>query len=351
MKKKKGKKKRAASKEVKNVLKGKMTGKETMAEIEKDEPKIPEILQNEQILPEETAGSENAEESGGSEETETGDRSSADGRDSLYIYFDDIRKEKILTEKEEKEVIRKAQKGDKKARERLIKANLRLVVKMAKRYEYFRISLVDIIEEGNIGLVKAIEKFIPSKGFRFSTYATWWIKQAINRAISNQRNTIRIPVHIIDIYYKYLKFMSKGMKNTGTAPSKEAAAKKLKISPVRLNEILNVMKSPKSLEHEYEKEDSESTRTLKDTIEDTSVVKPDDDFFEKDKKESLLKVIFGLRPKEQQVLIYRYGLNNGEAMTLEQIGKKMRLTRERIRQIEMTALRKMRFLLKRRDVV
>jgi len=319
-----------------------------------DSEEISRILEKGQISQEEAMEAEKAEEAEeaeDNEETDTGKDSNSAGKDSLYIYFDDIRKEKILNEKEEKEVIRKAQQGDVAARERLIKANLRLVVKMAKRYEYFGISLVDLIEEGNIGLIKAIEKFLPSKGFRFSTYATWWIKQAINRAISNQKNTIRIPVHIIDIYYKYLKLMSKSMRNTSKTLSKEEAAKKLKITSIKLNEIINVMKAPKSLEHEYEKEDSESTRTLKDTIEDTSVIKPDDGFYEKNKKENLMKIISELKPKEQQVLIYRYGLNNRAALTLEEIGNKMRLTRERIRQIEMMALRKMKFILKRKDVI
>jgi RNA polymerase primary sigma factor len=267
-------------------------------------------------------------------------------KDSLMLYFDEIRNEKILTEQEEKDIIKRAQRGEPEARVRIIKANLKLVVKIAKRYEYFGVPLIDLIEEGNIGLMKAVEKFKPELGFRFSTYGTWWIKQSINRAIANQKNTIRIPVHILDIYHKYLKQTEKEIKNTGRVPDKYDVAAKLKIDPTKLNEILNIIKAPKSLDLEYDSEDSDTGRTLKDVIEDISVSKPDDDFFEKDKNEKIMELISKLKPKEQEVIINRFGINNRNILTLEEIGDKLKLTRERIRQIEAMAIKKLRYLMK-----
>jgi RNA polymerase primary sigma factor len=280
--------------------------------------------------------------------------SKADGRassskDSLMLYFDEIRDEKILTEKEEKDLVRRAKKGDNNARASIIKANLKLVVKIAKKYEYLGVPIIDLIEEGNIGLMKAVEKFKPELGFRFSTYGTWWIKQSINRAIANQKNTIRIPVHILDIYHKYLKLIEKEIKEKGRFPEREDMAKKLKIEPMKLNEILNIIKAPKSLDLEYESEDSDSSRTLKDTIEDESIVKPDDEFFEKDKKEKMLELVQRLKPKEQEVIMSRFGLSNRNILTLEEIGLKLKLTRERIRQIEAIAIKKLRMLMKNKD--
>ncbi|MCX8093573.1 MAG: sigma-70 family RNA polymerase sigma factor [Candidatus Goldbacteria bacterium] len=270
-------------------------------------------------------------------------------RDSLKIYFDEIRNEKVLTAKEEKILIRKAQRGDKEAREKVIKANLKLVVKIARRYEYFGIPLIDLVEEGNMGLMKAIEKFKPSMGYKFSTYATWWIKQSVNRAIANQRNTIRIPIHILDIYHKYLKYIEKELRAKNLYPSKEEIARKLKITPVKLDEILNIIKTPKSIDMEYESEDSDSGKTLKDVIENTAYDKPDEDFLDKERKEKILKIISNLKPKEQRVIIYRFGLNNDNVLTLEEIGKMLGITRERVRQIEIAAIKKLRQLIKNSD--
>lgn len=282
------------------------------------------------------------------EEVVEGERGYA-SKDSLMLYFDEIRSEKILTEAEEKDYIKKAQSGSIPAREKIIKANLKLVVKIAKRYEYLGVPIIDLIEEGNIGLMKAVEKFKPALGFRFSTYATWWIKQSVNRAIANQKNTIRIPVHILDIYHKYLKLIEKEIKDTGRFPEKEAVAKKLGIEPQKLYEILNIIKTPKSLDLEYENEDSDNTRSLKDTIEDMSVAKPDDDFFEKDKNEKMMELITKLKPKEQEVIMNRFGINNRNILTLEEIGAKLKLTRERIRQIETIAIKKLRYFMKAKD--
>lgn len=272
-------------------------------------------------------------------------------KEALYIYFDEIRAEKVLSEEEEKELIKKAQKGDKEALAKLIKANLKLVVKIAKRYEYFGVPLIDLIEEGNIGLLKAVDKFELSRGFRFSTYATWWVKQSINRAIANQKNTIRIPVHILDIYHRYLKTAEEMVKKNGKFPERGEIAKKLGIDPFKLNEILNIIKTPKSLDLEYDNEDSEGGRTLKDTVEDVNQTKPDDEFFESDKKEKIMELISQLKPNEQKVIMYRFGLLDENVLTLEDIGKKLKLTRERIRQIEAIAIKKLRILMKNSDEI
>jgi RNA polymerase primary sigma factor len=156
-------------------------------------------------------------------------------------------------------------------------------------------------------------------------------------------------VHILDLYHKYLKFIEKELKNKGTYPEKDYIARKLKIDTMKLNEILNIIKAPKSLDLEYENEESDSGRTLKDTIEDTGAEKSDEVFFEKDKKEKMMKLVQKLKPKEQQVVIYRFGLDNDSVLTLEEIGEKLKLTRERIRQIELIAIKKLKYLMKNSD--
>jgi RNA polymerase primary sigma factor len=307
---------------------------------------IDEILEIPETIPDEVVDTDDEEAEKIKEENE---EKITNIKESLYAYFDEIRREQILSEKEEKKLILLAKKGDNEARSKLIKANLKLVVKIAKRYENFGVPLIDLIEEGNIGLMRAIEKFSLRKGFRFSTYATWWIKQSITRAITNQKNIIRIPVHILDIYHKYLKFVEKELRNTGSFPSREVILKKLKIDSSKLDEILNIIKLPKSLDLEYEDDESDSNKTLKDSIEDKSFIKPDDDYFEKDKKEKIIDIIQMLKPKEQQVILYRFGILDGKNYTLEEIGKKIKLTRERVRQIEAMALRKLREIIKNKE--
>ena len=307
---------------------------------------IDEILEIPETIPDEVVDTDDEEAEEIKEENE---EKITNIKESLYAYFDEIRREQILSEKEEKKLILLAKKGDNEARSKLIKANLKLVVKIAKRYENFGVPLIDLIEEGNIGLMRAIEKFSLRKGFRFSTYATWWIKQSITRAITNQKNIIRIPVHILDIYHKYLKFVEKELRNTGSFPSREVILKKLKIDSSKLDEILNIIKLPKSLDLEYEDDESDSNKTLKDSIEDKSFIKPDDDYFEKDKKEKIIDIIQMLKPKEQQVILYRFGILDGKNYTLEEIGKKIKLTRERVRQIEAMALRKLREIIKNKE--
>ncbi|MEI7640394.1 MAG: sigma-70 family RNA polymerase sigma factor [bacterium] len=271
-------------------------------------------------------------------------------KDALLLYFNEIRAEKVLSAEEEKKLIKRLQRGDSKAREIFIKANLKLVVKIAKKYSYSGIPLIDLIEEGNMGLMKGIEKFEVARGFRFSTYGTWWIKQAITRAIANQRNTIRIPVHIIDIYYKYLKLVEKGLRETGRKPDEQTCAEKLKISSEKLNEILNIVKTPSSLDVEYEGEEADSTRSLKDTIEDKTSTKPDEQFFEEESRKEIMTLISKLSENEQKIIINRFGLGGKKVLTLETIGAKLKLTRERIRQIETIAIGKMKLLMKNQEI-
>jgi RNA polymerase primary sigma factor len=323
--------------------------KRSLKKSKSGQKKQEDLIKNDIIEPEEIIKEEeyNEEEEKLSED---GEFVNKEVRDSLKIYFDEIRNEKILTAKEEKKLITKAQKGDRLAREKVIKSNLKLVVKIAKQYSYFGIQLIDLIEEGNMGLMKAIEKFKPYMGFRFSTYATWWIKQSINRAIANQKNTIRIPIHILEIYHKYLKYIEKELRQKNLYPTKEEIAKKLKIDPLKLDEILNIVKIPKSLDMEYENEESDSGRTLKDIIENTAFDKPDENFLNKERKEKILELLSNLKPKEQQVIIYRFGLKDDTVLTLEEIGKILNLTRERVRQIEITAIKKLKSLLRNSDL-
>lgn len=270
-------------------------------------------------------------------------------KDSLKWYFETIRQEKILTPMEEMEYIKKAQKGNIDARDKIIKSHLRLVIKIAQNYKSFLIPLIDLIAEGNIGLMRALEKFKPALGFRFSTYATWWIKQSISRAIANQRNTIRIPVHILDIYHKYLKLTEKIRRDTGCLHDNENVAKKLGITPLKLYEILNIVQTPKSLTDTIYNADPDNSWILSDTTEDISAVKPDEHFFEKVKNEKILEFINLLTAKEVEVILARFGINNTQLMTLEDIGTKLHLTRERIRQIEVGAIKKLKYLLKNAD--
>ncbi|PKL92403.1 MAG: RNA polymerase sigma factor RpoD [Candidatus Goldiibacteriota bacterium HGW-Goldbacteria-1] len=283
------------------------------------------------------------------EEDEKSILKAVNGKDALALYFDEIRAEKVLSAEEERDLIIKTQHGDDIAKAKLTKANLKLVVKIAKKYEYFGVPLIDLIEEGNIGLLKAVDKFEVERGFRFSTYATWWIKQSINRAIANQKNTIRIPVHILDVYHKYLKLLEKEVKDKGKIPENYDMARKLRIDPIKLNEILNIIKSPKSLDLEYESEDGEGGRSLKDTVEDMVQAKPDQELFDIEKKETMMELIRMLKPNEQQVIICRFGLENKQILTLEDIGKKLKLTRERIRQIEAIAIKKLKYFMKTAD--
>jgi len=292
------------------------------------------------------------EPSEGSEETVTDDEvmklleeespevyDSTSVKDSIKMYLKEIGKIPLLTPSQERELARRAQMGDKKAREKLITANLRLVVSIAKRYIGRGLPFLDLIQEGNIGLLKAVEKFDWRKGYKFSTYATWWIRQAITRAIADQARTIRIPVHMVETINKLNRLIREYYQEHGEQPSIEELAKMMGKPVEKIEEILEAAKETISLEAPIgEDEDS----TIGDFVADDSIPSPKKEAMRMLIREEVEKVLRTLNPREAMVLKMRYGLLDGKAKTLEEVGQYFNVTRERIRQIEVKALRKLR---------
>ena len=259
--------------------------------------------------------------------------------DPVKIYLKEIGRVPLLTAEEEIELAERMAQGDPKARKRLSEANLRLVVSIAKRYVGRGMQFLDLIQEGNLGLIKAVEKFDHTKGFKFSTYATWWIRQAITRAIADQARTIRIPVHMVETITKVKKISSQLLHKNGHDPSPEEIAEELDMPVERVREIMRIAQDPVSLETPIgEEEDSH----LGDFIQDDNVPVPADAAAFTLLKEQLVEVLGTLTEREQKVLRLRFGLDDGRARTLEEVGKEFNVTRERIRQIEAKALRKLR---------
>ena len=260
-------------------------------------------------------------------------------KDSIKMYLKEIGKIPLLTPSQERELARRAQMGDKKAREKLITANLRLVVSIAKRYIGRGLPFLDLIQEGNIGLLKAVEKFDWRKGYKFSTYATWWIRQAITRAIADQARTIRIPVHMVETINKLNRLIREYYQEHGEQPSTEELAKMMGKPVEKIEEILEAAKETISLEAPIgEDEDS----TIGDFVADDSIPSPKKEAMRMLIREEVEKVLRTLNPREAMVLKMRYGLLDGKAKTLEEVGQYFNVTRERIRQIEVKALRKLR---------
>ena len=259
--------------------------------------------------------------------------------DPVKVYLKEIGRVPLLTNEEEQELSERMAAGDISARKRLSEANLRLVVSIAKRYVGRGMQFLDLIQEGNLGLIKAVEKFDHTKGFKFSTYATWWIRQAITRAIADQARTIRIPVHMVETINKVKKVSSQLLHQNGHEPSTEEIAKELDMSVDKVREILRVSQEPVSLETPIgEEEDSH----LGDFIQDDEAPSPADAASHTLLKEQLGNVLSTLTPREEKVLRLRFGLEDGRSRTLEEVGKEFNVTRERIRQIEAKALRKLR---------
>ncbi|MGC9383193.1 MAG: RNA polymerase sigma factor RpoD [Kosmotogaceae bacterium] len=260
-------------------------------------------------------------------------------KDPIKMYLKEIGKISLLTPSKERELARRVQKGDNKARRELIKANLRLVVSIAKRYIGRGLSFLDLIQEGNIGLIKAVEKFDYKKGYKFSTYATWWIRQAITRAIADQARTIRVPVHMVETINKVNKVIRAHLQEQGEYPSVEELGKLTGKSPEKIEEILAASKETISLESPISG-DEEST--MGDFVHDESVEKPQESAMKMLLRERIDHVLDTLSPREAMVLKMRYGLLDGKTKTLEEVGQFFNVTRERIRQIEVKALRKLR---------
>lgn len=269
----------------------------------------------------------------------SGDADTVSIDDPVKVYLKEIGRVPLLTPEEEVELAIKIGEGDIEAKKRLSEANLRLVVSIAKRYLGRGMQFLDLIQEGNLGLIKAVEKFDYTKGFKFSTYATWWIRQAITRAIADQARTIRIPVHMVETINKVKKASTQILHEKGHEPSSEEIAEKLDMSVEKVREIVRVAQEPVSLETPIgEEEDSH----LGDFIPDSDTPAPADEASHALLKEQLSEVLATLTPREAKVLKLRFGLEDGKSRTLEEVGAEFQVTRERIRQIEAKALRKLR---------
>ncbi|MDD7447311.1 MAG: RNA polymerase sigma factor RpoD [Clostridiales bacterium] len=259
--------------------------------------------------------------------------------DPVRMYLKEIGKVPLLTAEEEIEIAKRMEQGDEQAKRKLAEANLRLVVSIAKRYVGRGMLFLDLIQEGNLGLIKAVEKFDYRKGYKFSTYATWWIRQAITRAIADQARTIRIPVHMVETINKLIRVSRQLLQELGREPLPEEIAKEMNISEEKVREIIKIAQEPVSLETPIgEEEDSH----LGDFIPDDEAPAPAEAASFTLMKEQLMNVLDTLTPREEKVLRLRFGLDDGRQRTLEEVGKEFNVTRERIRQIEAKALRKLR---------
>lgn len=259
--------------------------------------------------------------------------------DPVKMYLKDIGKVPLLNAEEEAVIAKQMMEGDENAKRVLSEANLRLVVSIAKKYMGRGMQFLDLIQEGNLGLMKAVEKFDYTKGFKFSTYATWWIRQAITRAIADQARTIRIPVHMVETINKQIRVARKLLQELGREPTTEEIANEMGVPEARVREIQKIAQDPVSLETPIGEEDDSH---LYDFIEDDKSSAPNDTVAESMLKEQLIGALAALTPREEKVLRLRYGLDDGRPRTLEEVGKEFNVTRERIRQIEAKALRRLR---------
>lgn len=259
--------------------------------------------------------------------------------DSVKMYLKDIGRVPLLTTEEELTYAKRMAEGDQEAKDRLINANLRLVVSIAKRYVGRGMQFLDLIQEGNLGLMKAVDKFDYTKGFKFSTYATWWIRQAITRSIADQARTIRIPVHMVETINKLVKVSRQLLQELGREPTQQEIAEEMGITIQKVVEIQKIAQDPVSLETPIGEEDDSH---LGDFIEDTTATAPMEAAEAKMLKDQVEEILGTLAPREAMVLILRYGLRDNRPRTLEEVGKVFNVTRERIRQIEAKALRRLK---------
>jgi RNA polymerase primary sigma factor len=263
---------------------------------------------------------------------------------AIKLYLREIGKVPLLTPQEEIKLAARIKRGDKKAREHMIKANLRLVVKIARDYEGIGLPLLDLISEGNIGLMKAVERFDPSKGGKLSTYGSWWIKQSIKRALANQSKTIRLPVHLVDKISKMRRAAMRLQEELGREPTDEELAGDLDLSPARIRMMRRASIRPASLDAPIGDEDSNN---FSEIVQDENAPTPYQDLEEKTVTKMLREMVSTLDPREETILRYRFGLDGGPERTLEEVGQKFGVTRERIRQIQNIALRKMRRMIEK----
>ena len=273
------------------------------------------------------------------EESENSFTERGNAEDPVRMYLKEIGRIPLLSSEEEIELAKRMEEGDEEAKKKLSEANLRLTVSIAKRYSGRGMQFLDLIQEGNLGLIKAVEKFDYRKGYKFSTYATWWIRQSITRAIADQARTIRIPVHMVETMNRVNRTSRRLLQEYGREPTPEEIAKEMGIPESRVIEIQKISQDPVSLETPIgEEEDSH----LGDFIEDEQSAAPTDVVAGSMLKEQLINVLDTLTPREEKVLRLRYGIDDGKPRTLEEVGKEFNVTRERIRQIEAKALRKLR---------
>lgn len=266
--------------------------------------------------------------------------------ENIKSYIREVRKVPLLTAKEEMALAKKVRKGDLEARDMMIRSNLRLVINIAKRYIYLGIPFMDLIEEGNVGLMKAVEKFNPNKGFRFSTYAAWWIKQSVTRSIFEQSRTIRIPVYVNELLSKYKKTNEKLMGKLRRMPTDSEVAKSMKVSLDKITKLHGCVAKPTSLDTPI---DEDGGSEIIDLIEDKSSASPEkalNNFFDKERLNSLLEFV---NEREHEVLNMRFGLIDGTSYTLADVAKKLRVSRERVRQIEENALKKLKKFMAEQD--
>ena len=291
-------------------------------------PSAEELSQLQEELDEE---SKNEEAEPRVEEYSTGD--------PVRMYLREIGKVPLLTQEQEQELAKRIAQGDQEAAKQMTEANLRLVVSIAKRYVGRGMQLLDLIQEGNLGLLKAVEKYDFTKGFKFSTYATWWVRQAITRALADQARTIRIPVHMVETMNKLTQCSRKLQQELGREPTVEELSKAMRMTPERINEIRQMCMEPVSLESPVGEEDDSH---LGDFIEDNTGSQPADAVSQAMLRQQLMEILDTLSEREAKVLRLRYGLDDGRPRTLEEVGKEFNVTRERVRQIEAKALRKIR---------
>ena len=267
-----------------------------------------------------------------------------DADSAIKLYLREIGQVKLLTVQEEIDLAKRIKKGDKKAREHMIKANLRLVVKIARDYEGIGLPLLDLISEGNIGLMKAVERFDPKKGGKLSTYGSWWIKQSIKRALANQSKTIRLPVHLVDKISKMRRMSMKLQEEIGREPNDEELAAELGTTAARVSQMRTASIRPASLDAPVGDDDS---NTYSEIVEDERAVNPYDELEDKTVTGMLQEMVKHLDDREATILRFRFGLDGGNEKTLEEVGEKFGVTRERVRQIQNLALRKLRKMIEK----